>query len=61
MTNTEILVRKRLLKSGEVYDIPLTREDEIKVLRKFAKRKYKEENPEECTTTTIKKKADGQN
>ena len=47
MTNTEILVRKRLLKSGEVYDMPLTREDEIKVLRKFAKRKYKEENPTE--------------
>lgn len=47
MTNTEILVRKRLLKSGEVYDIPLNRNDEIKVLRKFAKRKYKEENTEE--------------
>lgn len=44
MSNIENLVRKKLLKSGEVYDMPLTREKEIEVLKKFARRKYKEEN-----------------
>ena len=45
MTHTEILVRKKLIKSGEVFDMPLTRESEIKVLQKFARKRYKLENP----------------
>lgn len=49
MTNTESLLRKKLLKSGEVYDMPLNRFQELKVLKKYARRKYKEENPEEFT------------
>lgn len=43
MTHIENLVRKKLRKSGEVFDTPLTRDAELKVLRKFARRKYKED------------------
>ena len=45
MTNVERLIRKRLLKSGEVFEMPLNHEDGLKVLQKFVRRKLKEENP----------------